>query len=393
MLNTLLLTLTIISLGCSRPVKDIRPIQVTPSTLFAHIDGTVMGISQDAKGVMWFLSFDSYPELTSSTLFAFDGNNWDERGHYHNMYPEGIYHDSDGNTWIFDTWILGTNALIYDGKSLKQSRLAIETSSGSFTQSNLGNLWWKDSSNVNRFNGKDILKIPIIPLPKNYNVCIHSVLEDNRGNYWFATSYGVWCYANNTWRDTGPSEWHAIAWDLDVDKNGIIWASVSWAATSTTVDRGIFCYNEIGEDTKGTWTQPEPAIRPDANYYTDNDIVRDSNGNLWVLTRGDGVYRFDGQNWKHFTTDDGLIQNENRLVFADSEGNLWLVAVNIPGSADNVTPQCGVCRFDGSDWKKFGTSDGLPARGISSIFEDKGGDIWFGSYDGGVYRFTPTSSN
>ena len=54
-------------------------------------------------------------------------------------------------------------------------------------------------------------------------------------------------------------------------------------------------------------------------------IIEDTKSNLWFGT-DNGVFKWDGKNEEHFTTDDGLAGNEtNRAAaFVDDEGNLWI---------------------------------------------------------------------
>jgi hypothetical protein len=38
-----------------------------------------------------------------------------------------------------------------------------------------------------------------------------------------------------------------------------------------------------------------------------------------------------------------------------------------------------VTLYDGKEWRLFATEDGLGKGGISTIFEDKDGNVWFDS--------------
>ena len=47
-------------------------------------------------------------------------------------------------------------------------------------------------------------------------------------------------------------------------------------------------------------------------------------GYLWLESRA-GINRFDGKEWKNFTTQDGLLFSWSRPMFEDKEGGLWLI--------------------------------------------------------------------
>src|SRR5688572_21073179 len=66
-----------------------------------------------------------------------------------------------------------------------------------------------------------------------------------------------------------------------------------------------------------------------------NSIIEDGNGYLWMATYGGGLTRFDGQEFKVYTTLDGLLSNIIYHITIDEEKNLWM-----------VHPR-GLTRFDG----------------------------------------------
>ncbi len=72
-----------------------------------------------------------------------------------------------------------------------------------------------------------------------------------------------------------------------------------------------------------------------------NMILEDPNGYLWIGTQGGGLARFDGREFKVYTTRDGLLSNIITYLKLDSKQNLWI-----------VHPR-GITRFDGIDFMKF----------------------------------------
>jgi signal transduction histidine kinase/ligand-binding sensor domain-containing protein len=70
-------------------------------------------------------------------------------------------------------------------------------------------------------------------------------------------------------------------------------------------------------------------------------LVEDRNGYLWIGTEGGGLARFDGRNFKVYTTLDGLQSNIIQYLMLDSRQNIWI-----------VHPR-GLTKFDGKEFKKF----------------------------------------
>jgi len=89
-----------------------------------------------------------------------------------------------------------------------------------------------------------------------------------------------------------------------------------------------------------------------------NIMLEDNNGYLWIGTHGGGLARFDGNQFKIYTTLDGLQSNIITHLKLDSKQNLWI-----------VHPR-GISKFDGSTFTKF-QQPGNPANAkrIKRMFE------------------------
>ncbi|GAB3928577.1 ligand-binding sensor domain-containing protein [Larkinella terrae] len=106
--------------------------------------------------------------------------------------------------------------------------------------------------------------------------------------------------------------------------------------------------------------------------YGPNRITRtirqDRKGNIWIATFG-GVFRYDG---KSFTNVTGKVSSARFFsVLEDRKGNFWFSSV---GS--------GVYYYDGKSFQHFTTKDGLANDQVIDIYEDKTGAIWFGTLSG-----------
>jgi len=87
-----------------------------------------------------------------------------------------------------------------------------------------------------------------------------------------------------------------------------------------------------------------------------NMVLEDANGYLWIATHGGGLARFDGREFKVYTTRDGLLSNTVQYLKLDTRQNLWI-----------VHPK-GITRFNGSTFKKF-QQPGLPSGRVRRVFE------------------------
>lgn len=103
-------------------------------------------------------------------------------------------------------------------------------------------------------------------------------------------------------------------------------------------------------------------------------IHQDRQGHIWFGT-GNGVCRFDGENFTTFRVEDGLADNEVVSIMEDLNGDLWFGTMN-----------GGVSRYDGRSFTTYNTHTGLADNRVWCIVQDSNGDLWFGT-EWGVSRF------
>jgi ligand-binding sensor domain-containing protein len=129
--------------------------------------------------------------------------------------------------------------------------------------------------------------------------------------------------------------------------------------------------DNIKSETKSVITSAGP------NHITRN-IIQDRKGNIWIAAF-DGVFRYDGKSFTNITSK--VSSARFFSVLADRKGNLWFGSI---GS--------GVYYYDGKSFQNFTTREGLLNNEVTSIYEDKAGNIWFGvsggasCYDGKSFR-------
>jgi ligand-binding sensor domain-containing protein len=110
------------------------------------------------------------------------------------------------------------------------------------------------------------------------------------------------------------------------------------------------------------------------------DVLEDRRGNLWFASTDSGVYNYNGKTFQHFTTMEGLASNLVHKIYEDKAGNIWF------GTGG------GTSRYDGKSFQNFTTKDGLPHNGVRAIMEDKTGKLWIGTeaglcfYDGKTFN-------
>ncbi len=109
-------------------------------------------------------------------------------------------------------------------------------------------------------------------------------------------------------------------------------------------------------------------------------MVEDTRGNLWIGTRGDGLYRLGEGQATRFGKAEGLISEFILSLYADSEGTIWI------GTRE------GLYRLHNAKFHVFTSKDGLPDDAIVYIVEDNRRNLWCGSGKG-VFRVSKDELN
>lgn len=114
------------------------------------------------------------------------------------------------------------------------------------------------------------------------------------------------------------------------------------------------------------------------SYYGPKCIVRnlllDQSGNFWLAT-WQGIIKYDGKVFTNYTLKENLIHFHVLSCYEDKKGNLWFGTV-----------RGGLYKYDGKSFKLFTKRDGLAENSVGCFAEDKEGNIWFGT-DNGVSRY------
>jgi signal transduction histidine kinase/ligand-binding sensor domain-containing protein/DNA-binding response OmpR family regulator len=295
-------------------------------------------------------------------------------------------------------------------------------------QDSKGFLWFGTRDGLNRYDGYNFEVFRNIENSSN-SICnndINAIAEDQNGFIWVGTQNGLskYNYTSDDFENfsrsndsTGLS--HQKVSSLLIDRKGRIWIGTEEGldlfepATSSFKKEsmgGLLSYNriiEIKEDSYGTlWIGtlnkglihfiPETGIYksfihdPDDPYSLSNNHVRsifeDSKRNLWIGTRN-GLYQFSPKNQsfllfgRDIYPNKMLSNNAVKCIIEDKNQNLYI------GTNEGLN----ILNTYRGDMKVYNPGKNLSGNlnhfFIYSIFIDKAGTIWFGTYLGGINYF------
>ena len=328
----------------------------------------VYTLLQDSKDYIWL--------GTANGLSRFDGKKFENFTSHDNLATGGvtsIFEDSLGNIWLGHR--SGGGISLFNGSKFEQAVFDSIKITGDitgiaqikdkiwFTSSNDGTIRAefpvKDIKHIKgkQFRGKNGLSDQVYGAVVYHDgsiVCITDVglrrynpgeakfenyrmphmttyfnttclLEDKKGNIWFGTNHGgIYKYI--------MSESRMIYYDL-----------IKYGISSNTIS----CFFE------------------------------DRKGRIWAGTWGGGIALFDGEKLSKFDNSNGLKASKIYDIIEDVEGNILIA------DQDN-----GLTIFKGDAFETINEKEILPDPNVNAIYHDMTGALWFGT-NAGISRYYP----
>jgi ligand-binding sensor domain-containing protein/signal transduction histidine kinase len=188
------------------------------------------------------------------------------------------------------------------------------------------------------------------------NNWIRSAIEDEDGNIWFASKFGICKFDGKRFQPFTEAN------GLPADNSNVMFEDG---------ERNIW----IGSDGKGlckflgeTFTYLTTKDRLSSNIVL--SIVEDKENDLWFSTFGKGITRKHDTVNTYYTNENGLPNNIVWASLRDRNQKLWFCTSD------------GVSMFDGSTFRNYSINDGLSARIVYAVCEDHRGRLWFGTSAG-----------
>ncbi len=270
-----------------------------------------------------------------------------------------IFNDREGIIWV------GTSSGLY--RLTKQVITGYSTASGllhrevyPILQTRNGDIWVGSVRGLSRFRAGQFTNTP---LPEPYNV-VQALSEDGAGRLWVGIVGGLLIYENGKLKNLSSLVEGATVATILTDRDGTVWVGS---------ERGLFRF--AGERVAAHYTTKDGLPNDDVMV-----VHEDRQGRLWLGTYKTLAQFKDGQ-FVSYAMAEGVASNRIRSLYEDADGTLWL------GSYDD-----GLSRFRDGRFFNYKVEHGLFNNGVFQTLEDRRGYFWI-SCNKGIYRVSRRELN
>ncbi len=244
----------------------------------------------------------------------------------------------------------------------KSDGLALDNVTCSITDKK-GNLWFGTlGGGISRYDGQ---KFTTFAAVNGLDNGIYGLAQDTAQNLW--TNSGTSGTENFIYKYDGSKFIHSYLpyyirsanFNIYADKEGYIW--------NGSDDSGVYKFRS-GKKNSLLITNHFTS----SNGLVNNNVTtikEDKEGNFWFGTDS-GISKFNGRKFINYTTKQGLVNNHINCLEEDSDENMW------------IGTDSGVSKFNGRDFTNFTTQQGLVNNQVLAIRADSYGVIWFGTANG-----------
>ena len=342
---TLLLTLVILSqvLFGQSVVDNYTTLNTGSNGL---LDSRVMSLAYGPSGKIWMATADG--------ISTFDGSIWSFIK-YEELHPDldkyiRLFTDSDGNLWINRFLQIGPNLLLrYNGNTIEE----FGTTNGYFGSPQESNMYEDVNGNIYIQNPASLIEFSnntfnIISIPSG-QLTGQNLLRDAWGKLLISDNNKTYRESSEGWYEmyqyglrqmvTTPD---SITWlasggfFASFYKDSLLSEHTAPSLQTSSVNLGLYFYpNAITDNGGNFWSHPwgyKGLLKYDGTnfdyYYSGNsgfysDIFHDEllldNGMLWFSSHAGGIVEWDGSQFNHINTFDGLVNNSINCILPVSD--------------------------------------------------------------------------
>ncbi|WP_294612177.1 two-component regulator propeller domain-containing protein [uncultured Bacteroides sp.] len=364
--------------------RAIKTLQLSTPDKLNYVDMERYHVVHDSRGIIWIstygnglFAYNTFTEELQHFDFQIDGFS-----HISSNYLQYIMEDSSGAIWVSSEYAGVTRLSILNEGIQRIYPEAISLSDRSNTVRMITRLKNDEICIGTRGGGVYTYDAQMNKQLKKYHFTsnIYAITEDNDGTVWMGSRGDGLCidgkwYVNKSEDPSSISNNHIFT--LYCDRQGRVWIG--------TFGGGL----DVAVKGKNGYTFRH-FLNQSFGQRRTRAIMEDKNGWMWV-GNSDGVYVFhpdslmnNPENYLIYNYNNGKIRsNEIKCIYQDTQGDIWIGTSG--GGLSTCTPASD---YKNLSFKHYNTNNGLVNNMVQAIAEDKQGKLWI-STEYGISRFSP----
>ncbi len=218
--------------------------------------------------------------------------------------------------------------------------------------------WWRVQGDLYYYTSGKLTRFATPGTPDTV-----SAMLAEHGGLWVAKDVFIYHLEHGRW-DTigfvyGGEVLRPNIFRIFRDKTRQVWATTNFGLFR--LDNGLFMPFAISADSLA-----KPSLMA---------ITQDNTGAIWLGTAS-GAIRISGSATQRYNKHNGLSDNGFLDIMTDAEGNVWL-------ASDGQ----GIYRYSGTQFTALDESMGLPSAQVMAIATNNRDSLFLGTYDAGLYIY------
>lgn len=317
-----ILIMLLITIASCKSEKKEALLNTVEKEIGAQIGDYVTSAYEDSKGHLWFGTIEK-------GIARYDGKQlkyFTEEDGFPSNRITSVKEDANGIFW-FSTGegITKYHQGVFTTYRVKEDDWFSNNISQFFIDSK-GEMWIGTWGGVYKFDGEKFAPFPI-PYPKIETILnedtknwITEIKEDSMGNMWFSRDgYGACKYDGKSFKHFLKKDGlHSNkVTEIEIDKDGNIWFGTRVSERDHPNPK-----MQVGKGGVNKLVNNSIISFPEIKEFNNDDVYEISNdklGNIWIGTKSNGVYKYDGKSFKKYD-----IPISTMGMMNDKNGNIWL---------------------------------------------------------------------
>jgi signal transduction histidine kinase/ligand-binding sensor domain-containing protein len=346
-------------------------------------ENEIRGITQTPDGYLWIATFNGLARFDGVHLTVF---NRETPGLLSNQFGTMLQGRS-GDLWLdsVDRGVVRYHDGLFRAYG-RQYGVPADIING-LTGDDQGDVWLLAGDRISRWDEASSHFVDVAP--QSPSLRYRSLLWDSAG-FWVRDHDKVRCFTHGSFVDfTLPKQiLKDTLWGAALDQSGTLWLeTVDGKRARITADNvsHMIPANSTREVTVGTTYNKSLVMHVGSRlqrtfeFVNANRVVsvtpwhfyEDKQGNLWIGTLEEGLYRLQQQLIHSYSTEQGLVDRDTYATYQDRAGAVWIGAWH-----------SGLSRFADGKFSSYTMADGLPDELVTALFEDREGRFWVGTHGG-----------